>query len=77
MRELNQWVMWIECLVFQFWKIIFFAIVSKTSSGFLYLRGRLICVVSPNRQSDGDSGILQSKMVERFSVTAVQKVQTG
>ena len=73
-RELNQWLMLIEILLFQFWRIIFFAIVREIRTGFLYFSGRSICVVSPSRQSDGDSGILQSKMVERFLVTAVQKV---
>ncbi len=58
---------------FQFWKIIFLVTTIEMSDEFLYLSGRDICAISPNRHSDGDIGILQPRTVENSSVTVVQK----
>ena len=44
---------------------------------FLYLFGMLISEVFPNTQSCGDSGILQSKMVESFCVSPKKSEPVG
>ena len=50
----------------------FLAIVRDMSHSFLYLLGIETCVKSPSKQSDGDSGTLQPKIVENYSGTVIQ-----
>lgn len=73
MRRLIQWLMCNDCFDFQFSRTVFFAIVRDMSSGCQFLVGRLICVISPNRQRDGDGGNLQPNILESFFMTAIQK----
>lgn len=65
-RKFVQWLMLIECFDFQLRKTVFLATVREISRLFFYVFGILIIEVSPSRQSCGDVGILQSKMVESF-----------
>lgn len=46
---------------FQFWKMTPLAIVRKMSSGFLYLVGMVTWVMSPQKQSYGNNGILHMR----------------
>jgi len=70
---LVQWLICRQFFDFQFNKIIFLAIVREISIVFLCLSGKLsISVILPSKQSDGERGILQPIILERFLITDIQ-----
>lgn len=72
-----QCVMLILCLVFQFMRIVFLAMVRATESILFDLLLGFMLDRSPNRQRGGDSGMWQSRRWERESVMSCQKCLTG